>query len=45
VDSDEGILEVIEELQDLIRRGRDYICVLASYLYNTRRRAELQDGQ
>jgi protein-tyrosine-phosphatase len=44
LESNEGILEVIEELRDLIRRGRDYICVLATYLHNARRQAGLQDG-
>jgi protein-tyrosine-phosphatase len=36
VESTQGVLEVTHELQELIRRGRDYICVLATYLYNTR---------
>jgi protein-tyrosine-phosphatase len=39
LESEEGILEVSQELYELIRRGRDYICVLASYLYNTRHQA------
>ena len=34
-----GVLEVIAELQSLIRRGTESICVLATYLYNTRNRA------
>jgi protein arginine phosphatase len=34
-----GVLEVIRELQSLIRRGTESICVLATYLYNTRQRA------
>lgn len=44
LESQEGILEVSQELQDLIRRGRDYICVLATYLYNTRHQTRLQNG-
>jgi protein-tyrosine-phosphatase len=44
LESEEGILEVCRELESLIRRGRDYICVLATYLYNTRQQAGLQDG-
>lgn len=35
-----GVLEVIRELQSLIRRGTESICVLATYLYNTRQRAQ-----
>ena len=34
--SEEGILEVIKELHTLLQRGWNYICVLATYLYNTR---------
>lgn len=41
LESEEGILEVSNELQGLIQRGRDYICVLATYLYNTRHRTGL----
>ena len=36
LDSEEAILEVSRELYELVRRGRDSICVLASYLHNTR---------
>jgi hypothetical protein len=42
--SEAGILEVLTELQDLLRRGRDSICVLASNLYNTRQRTRLRNG-
>jgi protein-tyrosine-phosphatase len=34
------LLAVITELQSLIRRGTESICVLATYLYNTRQRAQ-----
>jgi protein-tyrosine-phosphatase len=37
--SEEGILEVSHELDALIRRGRDYICVLATSIYNKRHQA------
>jgi protein-tyrosine-phosphatase len=40
-ESDESILEVCAELQELIRRGRDSICVLATYLYNSRQQKEI----
>lgn len=36
--------EIGAELNTLIRRGLDYICVLATYLNNTRHRSELRDG-
>jgi protein-tyrosine-phosphatase len=42
--SAESIREVGEELQDLIQRGRNSICVLATYLHNTRHRVGFQDG-
>ena len=35
-----AVLEVIRELQSLIQRGTQSICVLATYLYNTRQRAQ-----
>ena len=44
LESEEGILEVSQELQELIGRGWDYICVLATYLNNTRHQAERKDG-
>jgi hypothetical protein len=34
--SEQQTAEVIEELHSLIRRGREYICVLATYLSNVR---------
>lgn len=39
--SEQSILEVGDELHELIRRGRDYICVLATYLYNARQQTGL----
>ena len=39
LETEEGILEVSRELESLIRRGRDSICVLATYLYNARQQA------
>lgn len=39
-ESEDGILEVGAELKDLIHRGLDYICVLATYLNNTRAQSE-----
>src|SRR5688572_10070148 len=42
--SEEDIRETGAELNDLIRRGRNYICVLATYLNNTRHSSELQHG-
>jgi protein-tyrosine-phosphatase len=44
LDSEQGILEVSRELRDLISRGWVYICVLATYLFNTRNQARRQDG-
>ena len=43
LESEEGILEVSRELESLIRRGRDSICVLATYLYNGRHQAGAHD--
>lgn len=37
--SQQEALEVVTELGSLIRRGTESICVLATYLYNTRQRA------
>jgi protein-tyrosine phosphatase len=42
--SEAGIREVLTELQDLLQRGQDNICVLATYLYNGRLQARLQHG-
>jgi len=39
--SEEGVREIAAELEALIRRGLKYICVLATYLHNTRQRSEL----
>ena len=42
--SGEGAQEIGAELNALIQRGLNYICVLATYLHNTRTHSELQDG-
>ena len=39
--SEQGVQEIGAELHALIRRGLNYICVLATYLHNTRHRSEL----
>lgn len=39
LESEDGILEVSRELESLIRRGRDSICILATYLYNGKQQA------
>jgi hypothetical protein len=39
--SEQGVREIGAELEALIRRGLNYICVLATYLHNTRQRSEL----
>jgi protein-tyrosine-phosphatase len=39
--SEQGVQEIAVELEALIRRGLNYICVLATYLHNTRYRSEL----
>lgn len=39
--SEQGVLEIGTELDALIRRGVNYICVLATYLHNTRHRSEI----
>jgi protein-tyrosine phosphatase len=38
------VTEISADLEALIQRGLDYICVLATYLNNTRHLSELQDG-
>ena len=38
--SEQGVQEIGAELHALIRRGLNYICVLATYLHNTRQRSE-----
>lgn len=42
--SEHEAAEIVEELNGLIRGGLDQICVLATYLNNTRQRTELLDG-
>src|SRR5574341_1208566 len=42
LESDLGAPEISAELDALIRRGLNYICVLATYLNNTRCRTEIQ---
>jgi protein-tyrosine-phosphatase len=42
--SGQGAREIGAELNALIQRGLNYICVLATYLHNTRDRSELYDG-
>ena len=42
--SGQGVQEIGAELDALIRRGLNYICVLATYLHNTRHRSELRNG-
>ena len=39
LESEAGVLEVLTELQDLLRRGQDSICALAAYLYKIRQQA------
>ena len=39
--SEQGVQEISAELEALIRRGLNYICVLATYLHNTKHRSEL----
>ena len=39
--SEQGVREIGAELDALIRRGLNYICVLATYLHNTRQRSEI----
>ena len=39
--SEQGVQEIGVELDALIRRGLNYICVLATYLHNTRQRSEI----
>ena len=43
-ESREAIRQTGAELKDLIGSGLDSICVLATSLYNTRHRSELQNG-
>lgn len=43
-ESDAGILEVGLELNELVRRGLESICILATYLNNTCRQSEHRDG-
>jgi protein-tyrosine phosphatase len=43
-ESEQGVQEIGAELNALIRRGLDYICVLATYLHNTRRSSGLSNG-
>jgi protein-tyrosine-phosphatase len=38
--SEQEALEVVAELDSLLRRGVESICVLATYLYNTRHRTQ-----
>ena len=42
--SAQEVMEISTELNALIQRGLNYICVLATYLHNTRTHSELQDG-
>ena len=42
--SEKAVIETGLELNDLIRRGRDSICVLATYLYNVRHRSMQENG-
>lgn len=44
LESEEGVLDVLKELHDLLRRGRESICDLATDLHNTRQLAEIRDG-
>ena len=39
--SEQGVQEISAELDALIRRGLNYICVLATSLHNTRHRSEI----
>ena len=43
-ESDQETEDLVADLHALIRRGLDYICVLATHLYNTGNRSRLQDG-
>ena len=43
-ESEQGVQEIGAELNALIRRGLDYICVLATYLHNTRHSSGLSNG-
>ena len=38
--SEQGVQDIAAELEALIQRGLNYICVLATYLHNTRQRSE-----
>jgi protein-tyrosine phosphatase len=44
IGSQQEITEISAELNELIRSGLRYICVLATYLHNTRYGSALQDG-
>jgi protein-tyrosine phosphatase len=39
--SEQGVQDIAAELDALIRRGLNYICVLATYLHNTKHRSEM----
>lgn len=44
LETDQAAQEIGAELNALIQRGLNYICVLATYLNNTRHMSELRDG-
>lgn len=44
LDSEQAAVEVVAELDRLIRNGLEYICVLATYLHNTRHKAGVDHG-
>jgi protein-tyrosine phosphatase len=44
LETEQAAQEIGAELNGLIQRGLNYICVLATYINNTRHRSELQDG-
>ena len=39
----QGVADVCADLEDLIRRGLHSICVLATYLYNSKYQSEIHD--
>jgi protein-tyrosine phosphatase len=43
-ETERGVREIGAELDGLIRRGLNYICVLATYLHNTGNKSELPNG-
>jgi protein-tyrosine-phosphatase len=43
-ETEQGAKEIALELNELIRRGFDSICVLSTYLHNKRHQSEFPDG-